>query len=146
MHGVGLARGAGYRSPPTTLMPLVRISLHRGKSAAYRRAIGAGIHRAMVETLAVPEHDRFQIITEHEADELVADPTYLDIARSDDVVLVQITLSAGRKPKQKRDFFARAAKLLAEDPGLRSEDLFINLVEVSWENWSFGEGKAQYME
>ena len=127
-------------------MPLVRISLLAGKPAKYRRAIGDGIHQAMVETLAVPEHDRFQIITEHEADGLLYDPSYLGIRRTDDVVLVQITLSAGRKPQQKRDFFARAAELLVHNPGLRSEDLFFNLVEVAWEDWSFGEGKSQYTE
>ena len=100
----------------------------------------------MVETLAAPEHDRFQVVTEHDADGLIYDPTYLGIQRSDDVVLVQITLSAGRKPPQKRDFMARAAALLADNPGLRPQDLFINLVEVAWENWSFGDGKAQYTE
>ena len=127
-------------------MPLVRISLRAGKSPEYRRAIADGIHRAMVETLAAPEHDRFQVVTEHSADGLIYDPTYLGIQRSDDVVLVQITLSAGRKPPQKRDFMARAAALLADNPGLRPQDLFINLVEVAWENWSFGDGKAQYTE
>jgi len=127
-------------------MPLVRIALRAGKSAEYRWAIADGIHRAMVETLAAPEHDRFQVVTEHDADGLIYDPTYLGIQRSDDVVLVQITLSAGRKPPQKRDFMARAAALLADNPGLRPQDLFINLVEVAWENWSFGDGKAQYTE
>ena len=127
-------------------MPLVRIALRAGKSAEYRRAIADGIHRAMVETLAAPEHDRFQVITEHDTDGLIYDPTYLGIQRSDDVVLVQITLSAGRKPPQKRDFMARAAALVADNPGLRPQDLFINLVEVAWENWSFGDGKAQYTE
>jgi len=127
-------------------MPLVRISLRAGKSPEYRRAIADGIHRAMVETLAAPEHDRFQVVTEHGADGLIYDPIYLGIQRSDDVVLVQITLSAGRKPPQKRDFMARAAAMLADNPGLRPQDLFINLVEVAWENWSFGDGKAQYTE
>src|SRR5271155_4205677 len=131
---------------PTRQHALVRISLQAGKPAAYRRAIGDGIHRAMVETLAVPEHDRFQLITEHEADGLIYDPSYLGINRTDNVVLVQITWSAGRKPTQKRDFFARAAELLLQDPSLRSQDLFLNLVEVAWENWSFGAGKSQYTE
>lgn len=125
-------------------MPLVRISLREGKSSEYRRAIADGIHRAMVETLAAPEQDRFQIITEHDAEGLIYDPSYLGIRRDDDVVLVQVTLSAGRKPPQKREFMARAAALLAENPGLEARNLFINLVEVAWENWSFGEGKAQY--
>ncbi len=127
-------------------MPLVRISLRAGKSDEYRRSIADGIHRAMVEKLAVPEQDRFQVITEHGSDALIYDPAYLGIQRSDDIVLVQITLSAGRKPTQKRDFMSRAAALLAQNPGLRPQDLFINLVEVAWENWSFGEGKAQYTE
>jgi phenylpyruvate tautomerase PptA (4-oxalocrotonate tautomerase family) len=125
-------------------MPLVRIALREGKSAEYRRAIADGIHRAMVETLAAPEQDRFQIITEHDADGLIYDPSYLGIRRDDDVVLVQVTLSAGRKPPQKREFMALAAALLAQNPGLEPRNLFINLVEVAWENWSFGEGKAQY--
>jgi len=127
-------------------MPLVRIAPRSGKSVAYRRAIADGIHRAMVEALAVPQQDRFQVISEHDADGLVYDPSYLGIRRDDDVVLVQITLSAGRKPTQKREFMARAAALLSDDPGLQPRNLFINLVEVAWENWSFGEGKAQYTE
>ena len=127
-------------------MPLVRISLSAGKPADYRRAIGNGIHRAMVEMLAVPEHDRFQIITEHDPGGIIYDSGYLGIDRTDDVVLVQITLSAGRKPKQKRDFYARAAELLAQEPGLKPQELLINLVEVVWENWSFGNGKSQYTE
>lgn len=125
-------------------MPLVRISLREGKSAEYRRAIADGIHRAMVETLAAPEQDRFQIITEHDAEGLIYDSSYLGIRRDDDIVLVQVTLSAGRKPPQKREFMARAAALLAQKPGLEPRNLFINLVEVAWENWSFGDGKAQY--
>ena len=127
-------------------MPFVRISLRAGKSADYRRAIADGVHQAMVEALGVPVQDRFQIVTEHNADGLIYDPSYLGIDRTDDVVFVQITLSAGRKLKQKRDFYARAAELLAQRPGLKPQELLINLVEVAWENWSFGEGKAQYAE
>ena len=127
-------------------MPLVRIALRAGKSREYRRAIADGIHRAMVEALAAPEQDRFQVVTEHDADGLIYDPSYLGIRRGDDIVIVQVTLSAGRKLAQKRDFMARAAALLKENPGLEPRNLFINLVEVAWENWSFGEGKAQYAE
>jgi phenylpyruvate tautomerase PptA (4-oxalocrotonate tautomerase family) len=127
-------------------MPLVRISLRAGKSPEYRRAIADGVHRAMVEALAAPEQDRFQVITEHDENGLIYDPSYLGVRRSDDIVLVQITLSAGRKPPQKREFMARAAALLAENPGLEARNLFISLVEVAWENWSFGEGRSQYTE
>jgi 4-oxalocrotonate tautomerase len=127
-------------------MPLVRISLRQGTSAEYRKAIGDGVHRAMVETLAVPPEDHFQVITEHSAEGLVYDRQYLGVPRSDGVVFVQITLSTGRKPQQKRKLFRRMAELLAQSPGVRPQDLLINLVEVSWENWSFGNGEAQYMD
>ena len=127
-------------------MPLVRISLREGTTPEYRKALADGVHRAMVEALAVPADDRFQIITEHPPASLVYDPHYLGIERTDRIVLVHITLSTGRKPAQKRAFYRRAAELLAQSPGLRPGDLFINLVEVSWENWSFGNGEAQYMD
>jgi phenylpyruvate tautomerase PptA (4-oxalocrotonate tautomerase family) len=100
----------------------------------------------MVEALAILPDDRFQTITEHPPDGLIYDPGYLGVRRSDQVIFVQITLSAGRKPQQKRKLFRRMAELLAESPGLKSQDLFINLVEVSWENWSFGNGQAHYMD
>jgi phenylpyruvate tautomerase PptA (4-oxalocrotonate tautomerase family) len=98
----------------------------------------------MVEGAGVPEQDRFQVITEHPAGGLIYDPTYLGIQRTDDVVFVQITLSTGRKLAQKKKLFQRMAEILAESPGLRSQELVINLVEVAWENWSFGNGEAQY--
>jgi 4-oxalocrotonate tautomerase len=125
-------------------MPLVRISLREGKSEQYRRALADGVHQAMIEAIEIPPQDRFQIITQHSANDLIYDPTYLGVARSNDIVLVQITLSAGRKPGQKRKLFQRMAEILAKNPGLRPEDLMINLVETVWENWSFGNGEAQY--
>jgi len=100
----------------------------------------------MVEAMAVPAKDRFQVITEYKTGDLIYDADYLDVKRSDKIVLVQITLSTGRKPGQKRALFKRMAELLAKLPGLRPEDLLINLVEVSWENWSFGNGEAQYQK
>jgi phenylpyruvate tautomerase PptA (4-oxalocrotonate tautomerase family) len=125
-------------------MPLVRISLREGKSAAYRTAIGDGVHKAMVETMNVPVLDRFQVITEHAPENLIYDPTYLDIQRSDDVVFIQNTLNTGRTTDMKKALYARIAELLAENPGVRKQDVLINLVEVSKENWSFGDGIAQY--
>ena len=127
-------------------MPLVRISLRQGTSPEYRKAIGDGVHRAMIEAFAIPPDDHFQVITEHPPEGLIYDPQYLGVQRSDRVVFVQITLSAGRKPQQKRKLFKRMAEILQESPGLRPQDLLINLVEVSWENWSFGNGEAQYMD
>ena len=127
-------------------MPLVRISLREGTTPEYRKAIAEGVHQAMVEAMAVPAKDRFQVISEYKAGDLIYDADYLDVKRSGKIVFVQITLSTGRKPGQKRALFKRMAELLAKSPGLRPEDLLINLAEVSWENWSFGNGEAQYQK
>jgi len=127
-------------------MPLVRISLRQGTSAEYRKALSDGVHRAMIEAIAIPPDDRFQVITEYLPEALIYDPQYLGVHRSDRVVFVQITMSFGRKPQQKRKLFKRMAEILAEAPGLPPQDLVINLVETSWENWSFGNGEAQYMD
>jgi len=127
-------------------MPLVRISLREGATPEYRKAIAEGVHQAMVEAMAVPAKDRFQVISEDKAGDLIYDQDYLDVKRSDKIAFVQITLSTGRKPTQKRALFKRMAELLAKSPGLRPEDLLVNLVEVSWENWSFGKGEAQYQK
>ena len=127
-------------------MPLVRISLRQGTSTEYRQALSDGVHRAMIEAIAIPPDDRFQVITEYLPEALIYDPQYLGVHRSDRVVFVQITMSFGRKPQQKRKLFKRMAEILAEAPGLPPQDLVINLVETSWENWSFGNGEAQYMD
>ena len=126
-------------------MPFVRISLMEGKPAAYRQAIGSAIHQAMVDTINIPEQDRFQVIIEHKPDGLIYDPSYLDIQRSDDIIFVQITMRFGRTVEQKKALYARICELLAESPGVRSQDVFINLIEVAIENWSFGDGIAQYV-
>ena len=125
-------------------MPLVRIDLARGKPPAYRRALADIVYDTMVAALKVPVGDRFQVIAEHAADDLVFDPRYLDIARSPDCVFIQITLNAGRTTEVKRGFFAQLADALHERIGLRREDVLVSLVEVAKENWSFGNGVAQY--
>lgn len=110
------------------------------------KAIADGVHQAMIDAIGIPPKDRFQVISEYKTGGLIYDAEYLDIKRSDKIVFVQITLSTGRKPGQKRALFARMAELLAKSPGPRPEDFLVNLVEVSWENWSFGKGEAQYQK
>jgi phenylpyruvate tautomerase PptA (4-oxalocrotonate tautomerase family) len=99
----------------------------------------------MTETFTVAKDDRFMIVNEHEADNFIHADGYLGITYSDDLVIIQITANDTRTTAQKQAFFARLADLLAESPGLRKEDVFINLVEVKKENWSFGNGIAQYV-
>jgi 4-oxalocrotonate tautomerase len=125
-------------------MPLVRVSLRRGKSDDYKRAIGDGVYQALRETFTVPEEDRFVTVSEHSENEFQFSKTYMDIARTDDLVILQITVSNTRSIEQKKALFARIAELLGQKPGLRKEDVFINLLEVAKENWSFGNGIAQY--
>ncbi len=124
-------------------MPLVRIALLEGKRPAYKRDIGDAVHRALVAAIGVPERDRFQLISEHGRDDFVFDAQYLGIARSRDLVIVQITLSSGRTLAQKRALYQAIADNLAA-LGMRREDVWINLVEVAKENWSFGNGLASY--
>lgn len=125
-------------------MPLTRVSLRRGKPASYRAALLDAIYRAQRETFNVPEDDRFMTITEHDAPDFSYGARYLGIERSDDLVLIQITANNTCSLAQKQALYRRIVELLAEAPGLRPEDVFINLVEVLPENWSFGHGVAQY--
>jgi 4-oxalocrotonate tautomerase len=126
-------------------MPLIRISLRTGKSADYRRAIADGVYEALRETFNVPEHDFFATIAEHRPQDFVFDRTYFDIERSDDFVIVEMTVSNTRTIDQKKALYRRIVERLAKNPGLRPQDVFINLVEVVKENWSFGLGQAQYV-
>lgn len=125
-------------------MPLVRIDLIEGTTPEYRRAVSEAVYETMVAALKVPENDRFQVITEHAAANFVFDPNYLGISRSTNCLFVQITLNQGRSVEVKRQFYAQLAKALHKRTGLLPEDLFISLVEVPKENWSFGKGEAQY--
>jgi phenylpyruvate tautomerase PptA (4-oxalocrotonate tautomerase family) len=125
-------------------MPLVRADVPRGKSLEYRRTIGEVVYEAMIRTLNVPKDDRFQVITEHSPEALIIDPTYLGIQRTQDCIIIQIFLNEGRTTEVKKAFYRAVADGLHQRLGLRTEDVFINLVEVKKENWSFGKGEAQY--
>ncbi len=124
-------------------MPLVRIDLAAGKPAKYRRAIGQVVYDALL-TIDVPKDDRFQVITEHAPTDLIVDASYLGIARSADCLIVQITLNEGRSLAQKRLLYKGIADGLHDRLGMRREDVCINLVEVCKDNWSYGNGEAQY--
>ena len=124
-------------------MPLVRISLLQGPEG-FGRKIGQVVYRTMLDTIDVPRNDNFQVITEHSRDTLVFDRTYMDIARTDGFVSIQITLTEGRSLEKKRLLYRTLAERLQNELGVRPEDVFVNLVEVKKENWSFGHGLASY--
>jgi 4-oxalocrotonate tautomerase len=125
-------------------VPLVRISVNRQLDAAYTTAIGDAVHGALVETMNVPVDDKFQIITSADSSQIVYPAEYLGIRHTDAIVIIQITLNAGRTVEQKRALYAKIADSLAAAPGIPRSDVIINLVEVVKENWSFGDGVAQY--
>ena len=124
-------------------MPIIHISLRAGKPEAYRQAIFDGLYRAMRETLNVPEDDQFMTMSEHDATNFRTGTAY-GVARSDDVVYIQFTVFDTRTAEQKKALFKRTAELLGKNPGIRPEDVFITILPSANENWSVGNGVAQF--
>jgi len=125
-------------------MPIIHISVRAGKPEAYRQAIFDGLYRAMRETLNVPEDDQFMTMSEHEAVNFRTGTAY-GVARSDDVVYIQITVFDTRTAEQKKALFKRTAELLGKNPGIRPEDVFVTILPSAKENWSVGNGVAQFV-
>ena len=122
-------------------MPLVHIQLRAGKPEAYRQAIFDSLYRAMRDALGVPEGDQFMTITEHDAANFRHGAAY-GVARSHDLVYIQITVFNTRTVEQKKALFRRIAEQLGESPGIRPEDVFVNIHDAPKENWSVGHGIA----
>jgi len=128
-------------------MPLTQVSLMKGsKTPAQKAAILDEIYQAMRETFDVPQDDKFMTIAEHAREDFLFGRHYMNIARSDDFMIIQLTVSDTRSQEKKKALFARIVKGLVREVGVRAEDVFINLVETKTENWSFGNGIAQYAD
>jgi phenylpyruvate tautomerase PptA (4-oxalocrotonate tautomerase family) len=125
-------------------MPLVKIYLRKGKSPEYLRSVSDAVHQALVTTANVPPDDRFHIIQQLDADRLIAHPSYGGVNRSDDLIIVEITLNAGRTVEVKKSLYAAIASRLGTAADVRSDDIVVSLIEVAKENWSFGGGRATY--
>lgn len=125
-------------------MPLTRIDLRQGKSPAFKQALMMEIYQAMRDVFDVPENDRFMVLNEHGADTIVVSPDYLGVQRSDDAIIIQFTVSNTRSVETKRALYRRLVERLGRAAGVRPEDVFVNIVEVAKENWSFGNGIAHY--
>jgi 4-oxalocrotonate tautomerase len=124
-------------------MPLVRITVRQGRSPEQLRGLSAAVHQALVTKANVPPDDLFHVLDEVPPANLIADPTYVGMQRTDGVVFIEITLNTGRTVEVKRALYADIAARL-EPLGVRPDDVLVNLVEVSKENWSFGRGIATY--
>jgi 4-oxalocrotonate tautomerase len=127
-------------------MPLTRIDLPQGKPTEYRTELREIVYETLVENVGVPADDRHEVVAEHDPENLNLDPNFLGIGRSAEAILIQITFNEGRTVEQKQAFYATLVAALHERLGVRPQDVTINLVEVKKENWSFGNGVAQYVE
>lgn len=125
-------------------MPFTAVFMRRGKSAAYRRAVLDGVYEAMRDVFDVPEGDQFMALTECDPENFVYNASYRGIERTDDLVVIQITANNTRTADQKKALYRRIVTRLSDDPGLRPADVYINLIEVAKENWSLGNGEAQF--
>jgi phenylpyruvate tautomerase PptA (4-oxalocrotonate tautomerase family) len=126
-------------------MPLVRVDLKKQQDPTYAKRVGQVIYAALRSAINVPENDNFQILAEHDEHHFIFDPQYLGIQRTDNLVVIQITMSEGRTLEQKKLLYKTIVEGLNSQLSVRLEDVFINLVEVKIENWSFGNGIAQYV-
>jgi phenylpyruvate tautomerase PptA (4-oxalocrotonate tautomerase family) len=126
-------------------VPLVRIDICKNPDPSYARKLGNVVYQALKATINVPDRDNFQVLAEHDGDHFVYDPAYLGIERTDGLVFIQITISEGRTVEQKKLLYKTIAEGLNSEAGVRLGDVFINLLEVKKENWSFGNGMAQYV-
>ena len=127
-------------------MPLVRIDLLEGKTAEFKSQLGELVYESMLETIGIPEEDKFVIVNDLKAEELIFSTNYLGVDRTDGIVIIQITMNEGRTTEVKKALYKTVADKLNSQLDIRKEDVFINLVEVNKENWSFGNGIAQYAE
>lgn len=125
-------------------MPLVKIHLRKGKGEEYVRLVSEAIHEALVTEASIPPEDKFHIVNQLEPAELIANPSYAEVNRSADLIVVEITLNAGRSVEIKRNIYRRMSRNLERAIQLRPDDLLVSLVEVTKENWSFGRGIATY--
>jgi phenylpyruvate tautomerase PptA (4-oxalocrotonate tautomerase family) len=121
-------------------MPMARISILKGQSTSYVKALSDSVHRAMVEAFDVPPDDRFQVIHQHEPGELVFDRHYMAGPRTDNYVLVCITAGKPRSTAMKQAFYRRLTEVLAESPGIGPQDVMVIISMTGFDDWSFGGG------
>ena len=123
-------------------MPLVTLTVRRGKDAAFKSAVLDAVHNALVAS-GVPQADRFHRVLELAPEDFRFDASYPDLAnaRTDDFVLIEVLLSTGRSVKVKRKIVADLIAALRESPGLDPDNVMLVFKETLWENWSFAGGR-----
>ena len=127
-------------------MPLVRIDLSKKHSESFAQQLGDIVYNVMREQINVPEDDKFQIITRHDSAGFNIPKSYLGIEYSERIIFIQATISFGRSVDIKKNLYKGICDALVQKLDVRPQDVFINLLEVSKENWSFGNGEMQYAD
>jgi phenylpyruvate tautomerase PptA (4-oxalocrotonate tautomerase family) len=122
-------------------MPFARIDLAQGKTQEYRATVADVVYQGIVGVLKAPDGDRFMVIGEHKPENFVYDPNFLNVKRTSDLIIIQVTSTVGNTKEQKVAFFKQIANDLHQRLGVRREDVFISLVFVDREDWSFGNGE-----
>jgi 4-oxalocrotonate tautomerase len=126
-------------------MPLVRIDIGDAATPELARVISEVVYAAMIEIAKVPQHDKFQIITRHAAEQLIyPSEGYLGIDYTPGIIFIQVFWVAGRSTDVKKAFYRKIADDLHARAGVRKQDVFINLIDSAREDWSFGNGEMQY--
>jgi phenylpyruvate tautomerase PptA (4-oxalocrotonate tautomerase family) len=127
-------------------MPLVRIDVLEGRRTPEElRRLADTVQEVMLDVFAAPPRDRYQVLTEHRPGQLICEDTGLGIERTDDLVVLQV-FQQGRSEEQKRALYAGLARRLEEVTGLAPSDLIVSVIGNSREDWSFGMGRAQFLE
>ncbi len=125
-------------------MPLIRFDIIEGRSKEQKQALLDATHQAMLTAFGVPVRDRYQIVHEHAAEDLIVEDTGLDIPRTRDVVILSVT-SRPRTAAQKQFFYEELCRELKERCGIASSDVMVSIAINSDEDWSFGLGRAQFL-
>jgi hypothetical protein len=126
------------------IMPLLRFDLIEGRSESELKKIIDVTHEVLLETLHVPKHDRYQVVHEHKRSRMVIEDTGLGFARSDKIVVLQIT-SRPRKREMKQAFYRLLVERLSASCRISPTDVVVNFVTNADEDWSFGAGRAQFL-
>lgn len=125
-------------------MPLLRIDLYKGRTAAETKDLLDAIHRAMLAAFKVPERDRYQIVHEHDPASMIMEDTGLDIPRTNKFLCIQVT-TRSRTREQKENFYKLVVQELEKSCGIAPSDVMMNMVTCTDEDWSFGLGRAQFL-
>ncbi len=127
-------------------MPLITITLHKGRTSSEKRAIADSIHDALVQS-GIPQTDRFQRFLELSADDFIYDPTYPNLAdaRSEKFIIIEILLSVGRSVKVKKELLKTLISNLKERASISPNDVMVVFKETQWENWAFANGEQLHI-